>query len=145
MQSEYTATVVYPLVRPTPIGTAPLASSGVSPLLPTALPGPTPDELPEQVKPPVSFPCLLTDTLTMGEAKQSKLQASMGAWALQTQVAIRVLQEDVELGGGRTVFDGCQWVEIDGKRYEVLNMSKMATSMERSGTYYVFLRGATKN
>lgn len=143
--SNFQLTVYYAEVRPKPTGTAPLNIADVSLLMPTALPTATPDEAPEKVLPSVTMKCLFTDAHQLSDLRQNRLTANSGTWTRNTTAFVRVLAEDVELASGGLVFDGCKWVEIDGKRYTVLHAVRVAVSSEKAGTYYVYLSGSAKN
>lgn len=143
--SEFQLTVYYADVRPKPTGTAPLSIDQVSLLLPTALPTATSDEVPEKVLPSVTMKCLWTDAHQPWQLREKKLTTAHGAWVRDANALARVLAEDVELASGGLVFDGCKHVEVDGRRYHVLNAVRVAVSSERAGTYYVYLSGSVKN
>lgn len=143
--SEYQLTVYFAEVRPKPTGIAPLSIDQVSLLLPTATPTATPDEAPEQVQPSVTMKCLFTDAYQLTDLRQRRLGVDNSAWTRDTTALVRVLPDDVELPSGGLVFDGCKWVEIEGRRYKVLEVVRVAVSSEKAGTYYVYLSGSVKN
>jgi hypothetical protein len=143
--SDFSLTVYYAEVRPKPTGTAPLNISDVSLLLPTALPVATPDEAPEQVQPSVTMKCLFTDAHQLTDLRQKRLGAGNGLWTRDATALVRVLAEDAELASGGLVFDGCKWVEVNGRRYKVMEAVRVAVSSEKAGTYYVYLSGSVKS
>lgn len=145
LASDFSLTVYFAETRPKPTGTAPLSIDQVSLLLPTAPPAATPDDPPEQVKPSTSMKCLFTDAHQPWQLREKKLVAEHGHWIREATALVRVLAEDVELAGGGLVFDGCKWVECEGRRYKVLNAVRVAVSSEKAGTYYVYLSGSVKN
>jgi hypothetical protein len=142
--SEYVLTVRYPLVRPTPAGVFPLPP-GASPLTPKADPQAPVDDEGETVRPEVAVPCLFTELWSMASTSRDKLQAELGGWALETEALARVVDEDVDLPDGGTVFDGAASVVVTGRKYRVLAVRKLASSGTIAGTYYVMLTGAAKH
>lgn len=144
-RSDYTMTVFYSEVRAKPTGTPPLSAGAVSLLMPTATPTATPPEPPEGVLPSVTLKCLFTDASTMTDYKQNRLKTDNGTWSRDTTAYARCLVEDVEMAGGGLIFDGCKWVEVNGKKFTVLHATRIAVSSEQKGTYYVYLAGGVKS
>lgn len=142
--SEYRLTVVYPLLVSKPTGVSPI-SLPVSPLMRTPNPTPENDEYKERVQPEVTMPCLFTEVSLIGDLRKDRLSAEVGGWTRETTAVARVDTADADSPTGGTVFDGCDHVEVEGRRYKVLNVVRQAAGTTRDGTYYVLLQGALKS
>jgi hypothetical protein len=102
------------------------------------------EEDPDRTQSDVTLQCLFLEVTAMGDAKQQRMAAAVGGWSLGTTALARVVAADADLVTGGTVFDGCAHVEVQGRRYKVVNVVRQAASTVVSGTYYVMLTGASK-
>ena len=144
-ESAYTLTVYYPARVPGPTGTTPLAAAPVSPLI--KAPAPTkPNELfVDAAREPITLPCLFTNTSVMSQARQESFKAQLGGWSLGVEALARVDSAEATREDGETIFVGCDHVSVDGKRYQVLQVVKMGSSVSKDGSYYVLLKGMARN
>lgn len=144
-ESAYTLTVYYPTRVPGPVGTTPLATAPVSPLIKAAAPV-KPDQLyVDAVREPVTLPCLFTNTSMLSQARQESFKAQLGGWTIGVEALARVDHTEATREDGETVFVGCDYVLVDNKRYQVLQVVKMGSSVSKDGSYYVLLKGTARN
>jgi hypothetical protein len=141
--SDYLLVVYYPHKRPALTGAA-RTSLPASPLVASPNPKPTAEEEADRSRPEVEMPCLFLETSALGELRQREVTAGLAGWTKDTSALARVTTEDADLTDGNTVFDGCDFVEVSGRRYRVQNVVRQASSVTDSGTYYVLLTGAGK-
>jgi hypothetical protein len=142
--SEYTLTVYYPLDAPKPTGALPI-SLPVAPLIKTPDPRPDSSDYAQRKQPEVSMRCLFTDVSVNSEYRQERVKAEISGWHRSTSALARVIASDASRPEGGTVFDGCDYVEIQGRRYKVLNVVLQSASTTPNGTYYVLLSGSSKS
>ena len=142
--SEYRVTVVYPVVKAKPTG-MPMASLPAGALQAKPNPQVETGEEPERVQSDVTMPCLFTDASLLGEYRQRRVEAEIGGWSRETTALLRVVASDATSPEGGTVFDGCAYVEVEGRRYKVLSVVPQGASTARPGTFYVLLTGAAKS
>jgi hypothetical protein len=141
--SEYRLTIYYPKLQAKPVGTDPIALP-TSPLV--ARPNPqreTGDE-PERVLSDITVPCLYLESSQLGDLRSVKMEAALAGWSQQFTALARVVASDVDRPEGGTAFEGCAFVEILGSRYKVLGVVRQSASTTSLGTYYVLLKGASK-
>jgi hypothetical protein len=143
-QSEYRLTVYYPVAKTTPQAGG-VSSLPVSPLMAKPVTPPVLPDEPERVNPDVTVPCLFLEVALTGDYRQKRLEASLGGWTMETTAVARVVGSDVENQTGGTIFDGCEFVEVLGRRFRVLNVIRETPSMSTLATYYVLLTGAVKS
>jgi hypothetical protein len=143
-ESEYTLRVYYPIAKTKPTGTTPV-SLPVSPLLPAPRPQAAPGEDPERILPELALRCLFTEVSLIGEYRRDRMEVEVGGWSRETTALARVVATEADRPDGGTVFDGCDFVEVQGRRYKVLNVVKQSASTTSLGTYYVLLTGAAKS
>lgn len=141
--SEYRLSVYYPVAKMKPTGSTPI-SLPVSPLL--AKPNPQVDtgEEPERILPEITLQCLFTEVSLIGEYRRDRMEVEVGGWSRETTALARVIAAEADRDDGGTVFDGCDFVEVMGRRYRVLNVVRQSASTTSLGTYYVLLTGAAK-
>jgi hypothetical protein len=142
-QSEYRLTVYYPKAVTKPTGAGTPVPLPVSPLVRPPNPQAETGIEPDRVLPDLTMPCLFTNAALLSEFRQRRVDAEVGGWRRDTTGLARVLARDAERSEGGTVFDGCDYVEVDGQRYRVQNVVKQAASTTRLGTYYVLLTGTS--
>lgn len=142
-ESEYRLTIYYPIAKTKPTGSTPV-SLPVSPLL--AAPNPQADsgDEPERIIPDITLNCLFTEVSMMGEYRRDRMEVEVMGWSRETTALARVVAAEADRSDGGTVFDGCDFVEVQGRRYKVLNVVRQAASTTALGTYYVLLTGAAK-
>jgi hypothetical protein len=142
--SDYQLTVYYPVVRTPLPGTTPTVLPP-SPLSPRPQPKQETGVDPDRVLPEVTVQCLFLEATTMGDHRRTQLAAELSGWHRDITAVARVAGEDVELTDGGTVFDGCDFVELDDRRrFRVLNVVAQRASTSQQGTYYVMLAGSSK-
>lgn len=142
--SEYRMTIYYPAITPKPTGAAPIWLP-TSPLMPTPNPKPETGDAPERAQSDVTVQCLYMETSQLSDMRQQRMRAEVGGWSHDIVALARVVGSDVERAGGAgTLFDGCAFVEILGRRYKVRSVVRQAASTTLLGTYYILLAGATK-
>jgi len=142
--SEYRLKVYYPVVRTKPTGTSPV-SLPVSPLVKAPDPEPPADEDPDRILPEVTMRCLFLEASLVGDYRRQQMAAQVGGWSREVTALARVTATDAELATGGTVFDGCDFVEVLGRRFKVTNVVRQSASTTLLGTYYVLLTGAAKS
>lgn len=143
-ESEYTLTVYYPVAKTKPTGNTPV-SLPASPLLAVPNPQPESGEDPERILPEVTLQCLFTEVSLMGEYRRDRMEVEVGGWSRETTALARVIASEASISTGGTVFDGCDFVEVNGSRYKVLNVVRQTASTTKLGTFYVLLTGAIKS
>jgi hypothetical protein len=141
--SDYQLTVYYPVARTPLPGTIP-TDLPPSPLKPRPQPKQETGVDPERVLPEVTVQCLFLEAVALGDYRRTQLAAELSGWHRDITAVARVVGEDVELSEGGTVFDGCDFVEVDGRRFRVLNVVAQRASTSQQGTYYVMLAGSNK-
>jgi hypothetical protein len=141
--SDYSMVIYYPAKRPAMTGSS-RPDLPASPLVRPPNPKRNTAVEPERSQPEVEIQCLFLDTATVGELRKAEVHATLGGWSQDVAAIARVVAEDIELSDGNTVFDGCDFVEVAGRRFRVQNVVRQAASMTDYGTYYVMLTGAGK-
>ncbi len=148
-ESALTMTVHYAPARPsvTPLGgtaTAPLnPMTGTPPTRALVQPVPAAPD-----RPPVTMSCLWLDVAAARNATLTgdRIQASLGGWVelatAQARVAVRDAALDTDNPWGRTVFDGADYVEAQGRRYKVIGVEPIGASFAHPATYAVWLLGS---
>lgn len=149
--SSETLTVHYPVLLAPVTGVAPIASTPVSPLL-------GPEETPVLLEAvegtpsqdPVTLSCLWTDAygnLVVDVRGEVRKAGELG-WYANADALARVLVEDAAVDAdkpwGDTVFEASAYVEHAERRFVVLAVEPVGASMGPPVSYYVWLRGGTK-
>lgn len=143
-ESEYRLKVFYPVAKTKPTGSTPV-SLPVSPLMATPAPQIETGAEPDRILPELSLQCLFTEVSLIGEYRRDRMEVEVGGWSRETTALARVIAAEADRPDGGTVFDGCDFVEVQGKRYRVLNVVRQSASTTSLGTYYVLLTGAAKS
>jgi hypothetical protein len=143
-QSEYRLTVFYPKATTKPTSTGQPIALPSSPLVRPPNPQPETGIEAERVLPEVTMQCLFTNATMLSEFRQRRVEAEVAGWRRDTAALARVQASDAERSEGGTVFDGCDFVEVDGRRFRVQNVVRQAASTAKLGTYYVLLTGASE-
>lgn len=139
--SEYSLTVHYPKATVKPSGTGAIALP-VSPLMAKPNPQTVPDiDESEPVDGPVTVKCLFTEAALLRQTMHEHRLAEVVGWSRQSTALARVAQADAEVPNNRTIFDGADHVVVNGAKYRVLNVIKVASGMSTNGTYYINLSG----
>jgi hypothetical protein len=148
--SAVTLTVHYPPARPAVSGSTATTTTPLSPLTGTR---PEPTLVPATVTPEraaVTVSCLWLDVaaqqnITFGHdlTRMGLLGWVQGATA-QARVAIADCALDADDPYSGTIFDGCEVVVANGRRYRVLGVEPIGPSFQAPYTYAVWLAGAAK-
>lgn len=143
-QSEHLLTVYYPVAKTMPVVEGP-TSLPVSPLLAKPNPQARPSQDFERVKPEVSMKCLVLELSMIRQIYHEHVKARVPGWTREVSLIARVDAAEADLDGGKsTVFDGSAYVDVDGRRFTVVNVIRESSSLTYAGTYYVYLTGAAK-
>lgn len=150
-ESPHQLTVHYPPLGPVVVGTGPT----MGPLSPLTGPPPDPEVIPDEAPAlshaPVTLQCLWLDAygnLVLAiQSEKIGLAGKLG-WMAGANALARVLVREAALDPddpwGDTVFTGAERVGFRGHDYHVMAVEPLSGSMGVPVTYYVWLRGATK-
>ena len=144
-ESEYTLTVHYPVRTAGPTGATPLAAAPVSPLVRAPAPAAPNTLYVDTVREPITMPCLFTNTSVMSQARQERFKSQLGGWTLGVEALARVNKTEAVREDGESVFVGCDYVQVDEKRYQVLQVVSMGSSVSKDASYYILLKGTASN
>ena len=96
-------------------------------------------------EPPVTMRCLFYDALALQSGKTEYRHHGLGVYVAEAEAVARVLVEDVMSGaivsGAGTIFDGCDYVECRGSRYQVRKVEPIAAGFRVPVTLHVWLVG----
>lgn len=147
-ESEVQLSVHYAPARPPAAGSSPSATRPANPLTGTIAPPKAIQPALEPAKPAVTMNCLWLDTASVGELTRGATHQDEKGWLRGADALARVAISDAAVDpdqpNGATVFDDCEHVERDGRRFRVLKVEPVGPSFAAPCTYSVWLTGAVK-
>lgn len=136
-ESANSITVVFPSARTPATGTSPGATL-VNPLRGPAIPHSITGADPTPTRDPVTMKCLFQGGLANDRTMAAKLTEY--GWDGEADAMARVKATDAETAPGKTYFDACDHVEVNGRHYTVLQVQPVGPGFAGTHSYSVWLK-----
>ena len=148
--SGLSITVFYPSVRLSPTG-AGASAAPISPLTAPAQASAVVDPVLTTTKPPVTVPCLWTDTYrhVFADLAENSKRTNRIGWVEGAHALVTVVVEDVAVDPtqplGPTIFTGCDYILYMGRKFKILEARPEGAAFAVPAVLYMYVQGVVEN